>query len=93
MLAVFEKPHLAVLINRVEKLDSGGVVYFNSGGYVFIAVRSKDVGVGLTFDFIIWDEAQKVSQEMNEEHDDELSMSGARDVTGARKMQIGRAHV
>ena len=66
LLAVFEKPHLAVLINRVEKLDSGGVVYFNSGGYVFIAVRSKDVGVGLTFDFIIWDEAQKVSQEMNE---------------------------
>ena len=32
---------------NVEKLDSGGVVYFNSGGYVFIAVRSKDVGVGL----------------------------------------------
>mgnify|MGYP001206632641 FL=1 len=51
------------LVTKISNSNGFYEIYFASGGSILFRVRTPGVGVGLTVDAIIWDEAQKVDGE------------------------------
>lgn len=63
------------VVTRIQPSNGFTRIEFSSGGEIAFRVRGPGVSVGLTFDCIIWDEAQKISPEIIEEVKPILSVS------------------